>query len=318
MDTFCAITVVTSSRTEAEEAIDAGFAEIQKLETLLNYFSPDSEITALNRASGTKPVKVSNETLEIVQKAVAVSEMSGGAFDPSIAPLIRLWNFSKSKSEQAIPAPDEIRHALTLVDFTKISINEEKSEIFLEEQGMELDLGGIAKGYAADKAVHAIKAKGIESALVAIAGDIRGFGLNASRRPWRVGIQNPRPEADSEKPWEDVFASLGLDNSAISTSGDYQRFFMHNGIRYHHILDSKTGYSSVSGLISASVIAPEGYLADGLSTAVFVLGVDKGMKLLESKGFDAVLVDADRKIHITNNLRGKLDIMNSSYQLMEE
>jgi thiamine biosynthesis lipoprotein len=318
MDTFCSITIVASSRAEAKEAIEAGFTEIKKLETLLNYFSPDSEISAVNRSAGIVPVRVSRETLEIVQKAVAVSNTSGGAFDTSIAPVISLWKFSKSTAEQSIPSENEIEGALKLVDFTKIKINESRSEIFLEDKGMELDLGGIAKGYAADKAADVIKARGIKSALVAIAGDIRGFGLNSSRNAWKVGIQNPRPESDSEKPWEDIIASLGLENSAISTSGDYQRFFMNNGTRYHHILDSKTGFSAVSGLISSSVIAPEGYYADGLSTAVFVLGIDEGIKLLESKGFGGVLVDAGKKIHLTKGLRDKIVISNKAYQLNDE
>jgi len=317
MDTFCSITIVASSRAEAKEATEAGFAEIKKLETLLNYFSPDSEISAVNRSAGIVPVRVSKETLEIVQKAVDVSNASGGAFDTSIAPLISLWKFSKSKAEQSIPSGNEIEGALKLVDFKKIKIDEIKSEIFLEDKGMELDLGGIAKGYAADKAVDAIKARGIKSALIAIAGDIRGFGLNSSGNAWKVGIQNPRPESDSEKPWEDIIASLGLENSAISTSGDYQRFFMNNGTRYHHILDSKTGFSAVSGLISSSVIAPEGYLADGLSTAVFVLGVEEGIKLLESKGFGGVLVDAGKKIHLTKGLRDKIVILNKAYQVSD-
>lgn len=318
MDTFCSITIVASSREEAKKATEAGFAEIKKLETLLNYFSPDSEISAVNRAAGITPVRVSKETLEIVQKAVAVSNVSGGAFDTSIAPVISLWKFSKSTAEQSIPSENEIEGALKLVDFKKIKIDEIRSEIFLEDKGMELDLGGIAKGYAADKAVDAIKAMGIKSALVAIAGDIRGFGLNSSRNAWKVGIQNPRPESDSEKPWEDIIASLSLENSAISTSGDYQRFFMSNGTRYHHILDSKTGFPTVSGLISSSVIAPEGYLADGLSTAVFILGVEEGIKLLESKGFGGVLVDAGKKIHLTKGLRDKIVILNKAYQLNDE
>ncbi len=317
MDTFCSITIVASSRADAKEATEAGFAEIKKLETLLNYFSPDSEISAVNREAGITPVRVSRETLEIVQKAVALSNASGGAFDASIAPVISLWKFSKRTAEQSIPSENEIKGALKLVDFKKIKIDEIKSEIFLEDKGMELDLGGIAKGYAADKAVDAIKARGIKSALVAIAGDIRGFGLNSSRNAWKVGIQNPRPESDSEKPWEDIIASLSLENSAISTSGDYQRFFMKNGNRYHHILDSKTGFSAVSGLTSSSVIAPEGYLADGFSTAVFVLGVEDGIRLLESKRFGGVLVDKDKNIHITKGMRDKIHILNNAYRLVK-
>lgn len=315
MDTFCSITVVASSRAAAMEAIEAGFGEIHKLETLLNYFSPESELSSVNAASGVNAVKVSGETLEIVKKAMNIAMASGGAFDPTIAPVIKLWKFSKNPSDSAVPPADEVERALELAGYRKVRINNTASEIFLEEKGMEMDLGGIAKGYAADKAVLAIKSYGIQSALVAIAGDIRGFGVNTSGQPWRVGIQNPRPEPGSEKPWEDIFASIQLKDSAISTSGDYQRFFIRDGKRYHHILDPETGFPAESDLISATVIAPEGYMADGLSTAVFILGAEKGIELLESKGLGGVLVNAEKKMYLTNNLRDKIDVLRDEYRI---
>lgn len=318
MDTFCSITVVASSEAEAKEAIEAGFGEIQRLETLLNYFSPESELSAINAAAGAFPVKVSSETLEIVIKAMDIAKASGGAFDPTVAPLIKLWKFSKAPEDSVMPSAGEVEKALKLVGYRKVNIDGITSEIFLDEEGMEVDLGGIAKGYAADRAVLAIKSLGIKSALVAIAGDIRGFGVNTSDHPWRVGIQNPRPEAGTEKPWEDIFASIELKDSAVSTSGDYQRFFIKDGKRYHHILDPKTGSPAESGLISSTVIAPEGYLTDGLSTAVFILGAEEGIQLLESKGLGGVLVDAEKKVHITKNMRDKIDILNDSYRTNEE
>jgi len=317
MDTFCSITVVASSKAEAKAAIDAGFEEIQKLETLLNYFSSESELSAINNAAGAIPVKVSRETVEILTKAMNIAEETDGAFDPTVAPVIRLWKFSKDPSDSVIPSADEVERALSLVDYRNVFIDSSASEIFLEGKGMEMDLGGIAKGYAADKAVLAIKSLGIQSALVAIAGDIRGFGVNTLGQPWKVGIQNPRPETDSEKPWEDIFATIQLKDSAVSTSGDYQRFFMRDGKRYHHILDPHTGYSAESGLISSTVIAPEGYLTDGLSTAVFILGAEKGLHLLESKGLGGVLVDAGKKVYLTKNLKGNVDILRDEYRITE-
>jgi thiamine biosynthesis lipoprotein len=164
---------------------------------------------------------------------------------------------------------------------------------------MLLDLGGIAKGYAVDKAIESIKRKGIKAALVSIAGDIRAFGMKPGSKPWKVGIQNPRGE--------DVFVSLYLEDKAISTSGDYQRYFIKDGRRYHHILNPDTGYPA-SGVISVSVIAPEGYLADGLSTGVFVIGPEKGIRLLESLGVDGIIVDSNKKVFITDSLKGKINI----------
>lgn len=314
MDTFCAITVVSPSKERAREAIDAGFDEIRKLETLLNYFSPDSELSGINRAAGISAVRVSKETAEILAKTIGISGATGGAFDPSVAPVIKLWKFSKGTSGNAVPSDDIIKEALRHIDYRKIVINDAQ-EVFLPEKGMEMDLGGIAKGYAADKAVDAIRKKGISAALVAIAGDIRGYGVHPSGSGWKVGIQNPRPAEASEKPWEDVFAVLYLRDRAISTSGDYQRFFMQDGKRYHHLLDPKTGYPADSGLMSVSVIAPEGYLADSLSTAVFILGAEKGLKLLESRGLDGVMVDENKNVFITDGLKGQIEIMNNEYRI---
>lgn len=313
MDTSCTITAVSSSETKAREAIDAGFARIKELDRLLNHFSPASEISAINKTAGNNPVKVSIETLEVVKKAVEIADYTHGAFDPTIGPLTKLWGFSGQNPRPAVPPENEIKNAMKLIDYKKIKINTSTSEIFLEEKGMELDLGGIAKGYAADIAIEAIKAKGIKAALVAIAGDIRGFGLKPDKQPWKVGIQNPRQETRGKGQGarvngeEDIFATLHLKDKAISTSGDYQRFFMEKGKRYHHILNPKTGYPS-QGVISASVIAPEGHVTDGFSTGVFVLGPDKGIKLLESIGLDGIIIDADKKIFITKNLKGKINL----------
>lgn len=316
MDTFCAITVVSPSKEKASEAIDAGFAEIKKLEILLNYFSPESELSVINNSAGISAVRVSNETAELIAKTINISKATGGAFDPSIAPVIRLWNFSKKTTANSVPPDGMIREALRHVDYRKI-VMRDSQEVFLPEEGMEMDLGGIAKGYAADKAVDAIKRRGIRAALVAIAGDIRGYGVNPSGNGWKVGIQNPRPAAASERPWEDVFAVLHLADRAISTSGDYQRFFIQDGRRYHHLLDPASGYPADSGLISVSVIAPEGYLADSLSTAVFILGAGKGLKLLQSRGLDGVLVDKNKNIFITDGLKEKIDILNKEYRIVK-
>lgn len=318
MDSFTTITVISPSKEKAEEAIEAGFAEIGKLDKFLNNFEPDSEISTVSKFAGIKPVHVSLETLDLMQKTIGISKMTNGAFDPTVAPVYKLWKFSGRPANPSMPTKDAIGNALKLVDYRKIKIESAASEIYLEEKGMEIDLGGIAKGYAADKAIEAIKAKGIKSALVAIAGDIRGYGLNVSGNAWKVGIQNPRPEnPNSEKPWEDIFATLGLKDSAISTAGDYQRFFIKDGKRYHHILEPATGYPSESGLISVSIIAPEGYIADGIDTGILILGLAKGMKLLESMGIDGILVDSQKKVFITKNLKGKIEILNKGYKLVE-
>ncbi len=318
MDTFCTITVVSPSKEKARTAIDAGYEEIGKLDRYLNNFSPDSEISAVSREAGIKPVRVSMETMDLMQKTLGISHITNGAFDPTIAPVLKLWKFSGRPADPSLPSDDAIKNALKLVDFNKIQLTSASSAIYLKDAGMELDLGGIAKGYAADRAVEAIKAKGIKAALVAIAGDIRGYGVSAGGNAWKVGIQDPRPEhTNSDKPWEDIFASVQLKDSAISTAGDYQRFFMKDGKRYHHIIDPLTGYPSDSGLISVSVIAPEGYMADGIDTAILILGAEKGMKLLESKGIDGILVTSDKKILVTEKMKGNMEVLKKEYKMAE-
>ncbi len=318
MDTFTTITVISPSKDKAEEAINAGFAEIEKLSKFLNNFEPESEISTVSKFAGIRPVRVSPETMELIQKTIGISEITDGAFDPTIAPAYKLWKFSGRPANQSMPPKNAIENALKLVDYKKIKIDTAASMVYLEEKRMEIDLGGIAKGYAADKAIEAIKAKGMTSALVAIAGDIRGYGVNTSGNAWKVGIQNPRPEnPDSERPWEDIFATLNLKDSAISTAGDYQRFFIKDGKRYHHILNPATGYPAESDLISVSVIAPDGYISDGIDTSILILGKEKGLKLLESMGIDGILVDSQKRVFVTKNLKDKIDILNKGYALVK-
>lgn len=299
MDTITTITVVSASEEEAQRAIQAGFKEIEHIGFLLNYFSEHSEITAINKAAGKSPVKVSKETVEIIQRSLEIAEITEGAYDPTIGPVANLWDFARSK----MPDPYLIQSKLSLVDYKKVHVNKENSTVFLEIRGMELDLGGIAKGYGADKAIEVIKSHGICAALVSVAGDIKCYGLKPGSRPWRIGIQNPRPTGDSVS--DNMLASLPLQDQAISTSGDYQRYFIKKGIRYHHLLDPATGMPA-TGLISISLIAKEGVLADALCTGIFVLGIEKGIKILTSQGVEGVFVDENENVHITKRLANTL------------
>ena len=296
MDTLATITVVSASSEEAEKAIQAGFAEIERLGMLLDYFSESSELTAINKGAGKSPVKVSKETLEVIKRAVEVAEMTEGAYDPTVGPVVSLWDFVKSKK----PDHTVLETKLHLVDYRKVHIDQ--GTVYLEQEGMELDLGGIAKGYGADKAINVIKSLGVQAALVSIAGDIRGYGLKPDSTPWRIGIQNPRAKSDKDN----ILASLPLKDLAISTSGDYQRYFIENGTRYHHLLVPQTGMPA-KGLISVSLVAKEGVLADALSTGIFVLGMDKGLKIMKHHGVEGLFVDENQKIFVTPDMAKTLE-----------
>jgi thiamine biosynthesis lipoprotein len=293
MYTTVSITVTARKAQEAESAIDAAFSEIKKLETLLNFWTRNSEIALINHDAGVQPVKVSPETLEIVRRALYISDKTGGAFDATIGPVVRLWNFKK----QLRPTGEELEVALPLVDYKMVEVDPEASTVFLKDKRMSFDTGGIAKGFAADKAVEVLRKHGITGGLVAVAGDIRTFGTRANGRPWNLGIRDPRGEGP-----EDLIATIELHDEAISTSGDYERFFMEKGVRFHHLLDPKTGYPADRGSVSVTIIAPEAVLTDGLATGVFVMGPEKGLKLVEQLGLEAVIIDREGKRYTTPGL----------------
>lgn len=317
MYTLCTITVVSDSPIKAKKAIDAAYAEIKRLEALLNYYADDSEISAINRYAGKSPVKVHRETYELIRKAVRLADATDGSFNPAVGPLVKLWEAARKTPEHPLPSEEEISATLRLIDYSKIHINEGKYEIFLEEEGMEIDLGGIAKGYAADRAINTIKGSGIQSALVSIAGDIRGEGVRNGNKPWIVGIQNPRSTGGESPQADHIISTIALTDAAVSTSGDYERFFFKEGRRYHHIIDPRTGYPTTSRLISVSVVGSEGVTADGISTGVFVLGPERGIALLESLRLGGILVDEDKNVYLTESLRGVIHMLQDEYRIME-
>jgi FAD:protein FMN transferase len=299
MDTYVTVTVVSDSKGKAEKGIEDAFSAIDRFGDLINFFSEKSELSEINRNAGIAPVKVSALTLDVVEKSLYVADKSDGAFDPTIGPEISMWDFPKKIK----PSDDDIRRNLPLVNYRNVAVDKKKSTVFLKKKGMMMDLGGIAKGYGADLAVEALKRDGIKDGIVAVAGDIRTFGLKPDGSPWNVGIENPRQKDASDE----IMATVRLSDKAISTSGDYQRYFISGGRRYHHLLDPETGYPAML-CRSASVITDKGVFTDAFATAVFVLGPEKGMKVLRELGMDGVIIDAAGNIYTTPGLKGKLTI----------
>lgn len=299
LDTFVTITVIVDSKDNADVAIENAFNVIEKFGDLINFYSDSSELSAINRSAGIQEVRVSNDTIDIIEKALYVSEKSKGAFDPTIGPAMKLWNYQ----DKIKPADVEIQKKLPLVNYKNIIIDRDKSTVFLKKKDMLLDLGGIAKGYAADLAVQTLKQKGINSGLVAVAGDVKAFGLKPYKKPWVVGIKNPRQKDNDDE----IIARTILRDKAISTSGDYERYFIMDGQRFHHLLMPKTGYPA-SACQAVSVIADQGAMADAFSTALFILGPEKGLKLAKEMGMDVMIIDSKGAIHTTPGLEGKLTI----------
>jgi len=267
MGTYVTITAERGDLPEilTRAAVFDAFAEIERVDRLMSTYKQDSQLSEINRQAGIRPVKVDPEVMQAVKDALEVSRMTAGGFDPTVGPLVRLWGIGHEGAR--VPAPDEIKKALAVVNYKDVAVDAGASTVYLTRKGMYLDLGGSAKGYASDRAVDVLKSKGIKGGIVAVAGDVRLFGSRSDSRPWGVGIQHPRDKGG-------LLAKLELTDAAVSTSGDYERFFIKDHTRYHHIFDPSTGYPA-KGLMSLTVVAKEASLADPLTTGLFVLGPDK-------------------------------------------
>lgn len=289
MGTEVTITVVAASESDAGAAVDAGMAEIRRFDRMMSLYKNDSEITKVNMAAGKAPVKVSPEMIEVVEAANRVSRLTDGAFDITVGPLVVLWQMRLK--EGRAPAEKEIENIKPLVNYRNIVIDRKASTLFLKKKNMIMDLGGAAKGYAADKTAELLARRGIRNGIIAIAGDIRVMGLRPDGSPWHIGVQHPREK-------DKTLTVLKLSDKSISTSGDYERFQIVGKKRYHHIIDPRTGKPS-EGMISVTLIGDSGSLVDPLTTALFVVGKDRAMKLAKELGCELIAEDSSDDISMT-------------------
>lgn len=293
MGTQFRVTAAGVSAKRLDLAVHAAFSEVARIEALMSEWRPDSEISAVNQAAGQQPVAVSPETFTVVKAALDLAEMSEGAFDPTWAALKGLWDFQADPPQ--VPAPEIIKARLKKVGWRKVKLDAEAKTIFLTEPGMALGLGGIAKGYGIDQAAKVLKSHGIERFIVDGGGDLYVSGVKPSGAPWKLGVQGPRSAGK-------LIATLAVTDAAMVTSGDYERFFVIQGKRYHHIIDLRTGYPAALSR-AVTVRAKEAIFADALSTAIFVLGPHDGLALAERlPGVEAAVVGADGKIVATKAL----------------
>lgn len=291
------ITAVHADPEKARAAIDAAYAEIERIEAFLSEWRESSKVSEINRLAGTAPVEVSKELLHLVRRSLKVSALTDGAFDVTFHSVGRLWNF-KSKSAP-IPTGESIRAALADTGYRHVVLDEARSTVFLDRKGTRVGFGAIGKGYAANRAVFVLKEHGVTGGVVNAGGDLVVFGTQESGRPWRVGIANPLEK-------NRVFAWLETTEQAVVTSGNYENFIEVDGRRLSHILDPRTGWP-VTELRSVTVVCPDGEVADALATGVSVLGVEKGLALVNRlNGVEAMLVDASGKIHFSRGLEAML------------
>lgn len=289
----------------ANKAIDEVMGRITQLENMMTINAPGSEIDRLNSNSGSSSVKLSKESLYVIKTATKFASLSNGAFDITVGPLVKAWGIFTD--HPTVPTQNKINNLLKLVNYKDIDIDENNMTGRLVNTGESIDLGGIAKGYAGDEAISIYKKYGIKSAYINLGGNVVVLGNKPDGTKWKIGVQNPRAANGA------YIGILSISDKAIVTSGDYERFFEKDNKRYHHILDPKTGYPADSGLIGISIIADKSIDADALSTSAFVLGLENGMKLIESlKGVEAVFITADKKVYITSGLKNVFSFADES------
>ncbi len=290
------LTSDSHSAKAANTAIDNAINEIRRVTQVFSEWEPDSEISAVNQAAGEKAVPVSPEVYRLISEALRISELSNGKFDITFKSAGKLWDFRK----KTIPEAAALQSAAASINYQHVVLDEEKQTVFLTEARTQIGLGGIAKGYAIDRAVQVIRSAGFDVFYINAGGDLyassgasnKGNAKNSAKR-WKVGIQHP----DNT---ESLIAVLPVANGAVATSGDYERYFEKNGIRYHHIIDTDTGYPANLSR-SVTVLTSRAYLADALATAVFVLGPEKGKTLIENMPEAEVLI-IDKRGEIVSTL----------------
>lgn len=304
MDTYMTLTAYGEN---AQEAVEAGIAEIQRLDDLLSTGKDTSEVAQINANGGGV---LSEDTDYLVKRALDIYQSTNGAFDISIYPVMQLWGFTTGNF--VVPSESDLAAKLALVDAGKIILSEENGQTSISlPEGMEIDLGGIAKGYTSGRVMDVMKSYGIKSAVINLGGNAHVLGNKTDGSQWKVGIQDPEDE-------NGYLGGVSVTDKAIITSGGYERYFVDKdtGVKYHHIIDPKTGYSANNGLISVTIVSADSTLADGLSTSLFVLGTEDAITYCEEHcaedGFDAIMEDEDGKLYITDDIYDDFINMNNN------
>jgi thiamine biosynthesis lipoprotein len=308
MGTRCTIQAFHRDQAQFDRAVQAAMAEIDRLDALMSTWIASSDVSRINAAAGNGEwISVSPETLQVLDKSLWIAKESGGAFDITVGAFKGLWKFDED-NDGSLPQRADVLARLKLVDYRGLLLDAARSRARLARAGQSITLGGIAKGLIVDHAVAQLRAAGLTDFVMQAGGDLFAAGKHGDRE-WKVGIQDPRAGTHDGRSVDTSFALLSLSESAFNTSGDYERFILKDGKRYHHILDPRTGYP-VTHTRSVTVLAPSSFLADTLDTAVFVMGWEKGMKLIESlPSVEAVIVDAKNQLHVSRGLSSKLRLI---------
>jgi FAD:protein FMN transferase len=301
MGTVIQVTFWHDDETQAANAANAVFEEMKRLDRVMTTWIPESEVSQVNTAAGVSAVKVSDETFAVVERALDISKRSNGIFDITVGSFKGLWKFDEDM-DGTLPTPAEVAERRKLVNWRDVLIDKKARTIKLRRKGMAITLGGIAKGYAVDKCVELLHKLGFTDFILQAGGDMYVAGKK-DVQPWVVGIRDPRGPRDS------MFAVAPIEDHSFSTSGDYERGFVKDGVRYHHILDPRTAFPATASR-SVTILAKDAFTADAWSKVLFILGWKKAMPIVEQlPDFDAVFVDSANQVHISSGLRDRLKIV---------
>ncbi|MBS1606290.1 MAG: FAD:protein FMN transferase [Bacteroidetes bacterium] len=288
------LTVIADDETWAMDCIDAGIAEIRRIERLLTTFSEDSETALINRNAGVAPVPVSSETFGLIERSIRISRLTQGAFDITYGSIDRrLWNFDANMRQ--LPDKETAKKMVRLINYKNILLDRERGTVFLREKGMRIGFGGIGKGYAAEQAKKIMAAMGADSGIVNASGDLAVWGYQPGGIPWTIGIVNPNMN-------DSIFSYLNVTNLAIATSGNYEKYVIIDGKRYSHTINPKTGLP-VTGIKSVTILCPNAEFADAIATPVMVMGIRAGLDMIDQlKDVEAIVIDDNDHVYHSANL----------------
>jgi thiamine biosynthesis lipoprotein len=306
LGTPCTITLYDHA---SARSLDACFARLREINSRMSVRDPGSELDAVNEAAGKRAVHVTDDVFIVVKRGLELAQLSNGLFDPTVGPLVRLWGVNTENAR--VPSAAEIKAALALVNWKDVVVDETARTIALRRPSMTLDVGGVAKGYAADEMVRILAARGVRSALVDLGGNIFAMGSKPDGAPWNIGIQDPGGPRG---------ASIGIvtvTNRTVVTSGVYERYFQKNGKRYHHIMDTRTGYPVDNGIVSATVVADTSFAADGVTLTLLAMGPHQGLALARRMGLAAIMVAADHAVYATPEAKGFFRITDPSFRFVD-
>ena len=303
-------TVVTVSLYDSndEAILDKVFNKVKDLESILSINENGTLVDEINEEAGIKPVKVDDDTYNIVKKGIEYSNLSNGLFDISVGPIVKLWNIGLP--EARVPSQEEIDEKLPLIGYSDIEIDDTNKTIFLKRKGMMIDLGGIAKGYTADVISNILTEEGVKSAIINLGGNVFAHGRKVNGDDWKIGIQNPFTERGG------IIGTITTSNKSVVTSGIYERYIEQDGVKYHHILSPFTGYPYDNEIAGITIVSDKSVDGDALSTSVFAMGVEKGMEFVNTlDGIDAIFITKDYKVYITDGLKSIFTLTNSDFTL---